>query len=45
VDEFLQKVKLQGYTERPVALGIPVDDLSEPDPRPVQATEKHLRGR
>lgn len=31
VDEFLQEVKLQAYLERAVTIGIPVDDLADPD--------------
>lgn len=37
VDDFLQEVKLQAYLKRAVAIGIPVDDLADPDWRPVKA--------
>lgn len=37
VGDFLQEVKLQAYLERAVAIGIPVDDLADPDWRPVKA--------
>lgn len=43
VDESLQEVKLQAYLERAVVIGIPVDDLADPDPRPVKAMKKSFR--
>lgn len=37
--DFLQEVKLQAYLERAVAIGIPVDDLADPDWKPVKAMQ------